>query len=457
MLDQNEDMATSDGFFVCQNNAASPPCSYEGGVGDPGRVVSGNARQAVQIVQVTGCSPDCTSGSTFTISPGVYAPNYAIGKSPGAWWPDKSAVISNAGLENLSVDGSGDQGIENIAFYNTFNSWVTGTRQVRTVVGKNDQFGISLSPGAHNTIANNYFYGSSGASKNYAIRAYISSDNLIANNIFQHNVVPMMAHGSVGNVYAYNYAINNTYDDGGLPQYHYMIGMIGAHSAGSQYNLFEGNIGQAITGDAVHGTPVMNTEFRNYLLGTDPGRTDNLIAVQFEAYARYWNIVGNVLGTPSVTNSYSTSSPAVFQLGAGRGTVPNDPILVNTLMRWGNYDVVSSAVRFEAAEDAHAAAGYPALSGASQSFPASFHYAAKPSWWPTAKAWPPIGPDVSGGNLANLGGHAYTIPAQDCYLNSMHGPTNGTGSVLTFNANTCYAQSGQSVVASPTNLLVVVR
>jgi hypothetical protein len=50
-----------------------------------------------------------------------------------------------------------------------------------------------------------------------------------------------------------------------------------------------------------------------------------------------------------------------------------------------------------------------------------------------------IGPDVISGNITGLGGHANTIPAEDCYLGPMAGPADGTGGVLTFSASGCYS------------------
>jgi len=49
-------------------------------------------------------------------------------------------------------------------------------------------------------------------------------------------------------------------------------------------------------------------------------------------------------------------------------------------------------------------------------------------------AWPAIGPEVSGENLAN------------CYPNVMDGTTNGSSGVLTFNPDNCYSGSGQALL-----------
>jgi len=87
--------------------------------------------------------------------------------------------------------------------------------------------------------------------------------------------------------------------------------------------------------------------------------------------------------------------------------------------------------------------------------PASFYYNSQPSWWPSGKAWPLIGPDVTGGNIAGTGGFANTNPAEDCYLNAMNGPSDGSGGALSFNAAACYTNS--SPVPPPTGLTAVVH
>lgn len=443
-LDQQDDTAPTSGYFVCEATAAS--CSLEDGVSNPGRYVNGIARNKVQIVQVTAIS-----GSTYTISSGLYSPDWSSANNPGAWWP--SATIQSAGVENLSVDASNSGGQANVTFYNTVNSWLTGTRQIRNCSCSRDI--VQMDPAAHSTVANNYLYGTSGGEENYGVEAYLSSDNLIQNNIFQHVVVPMMLNGSLGSVYAYNYALNDSYDDGnGLT---YMANMLAGHSAGNEYLLFEGDIGPGLGGDVFHGNQLMNTAFRSYFKGYDAGRTSALIAVDILAYNRYWNLVGNVLGAPGITTSYSTASNAVvYQLGQGNSngtvTVPNDPLVALTMLRWGNYDVVNAASRFVSSEVPTGITSYGNALPASQSLPPSFYLKSKPSWWPTTKPWPPIGPDVTGGNIAGLNGHAYTNPAEDCYSNVMGGPADGSGNALSFNAGGCYTSAPPP--NPPTNLTI---
>jgi hypothetical protein len=451
-LDQDEDTATTSGFFVCENTSATPKCSLEGGGGNPGREINGVARQQIQIVKVTACSPSCTNGSTFTISPGLHAPNWSASKNPGAWWP--SASIVNAGLEDVSVNATNSGGNTNIGVYNARNVWVKGTRQIRSCSCSRSI--IQLHAVARATVQDNYIYGTSGQSQNYGVESYIVSDSLILNNIFQHTVSPMMLHSNQGSVYAYNFVINNTYDDGGSPQYHYMANAIAGHSAGVMYNLFEGNVGPGLGGDVFHGNQVMNTVFRNYWLGTDPGRIHATSALRLESWNRYWNVVGNVLGTPGYHTVYEASSDtAVYVLGEGRQSVPDDSLVVTTMMRWGNYDVVTGGVRWNASEVPSGISSFANTVPATQLLAASFYFSARPLWWPTGKGWPAIGPDVTNGNISGLGGRAHTIPAQDCYLNVMGGPSNGSGSVLAFNASTCYTTSSPpSAPLAPSNLRI---
>jgi hypothetical protein len=442
MLDQASDSATNSGYFNCEGTSQNPPCSSEGGT-SYSRVVGGLTRWPTQIVKVTGCSPSCNTGSTFTISPGVYSPNVSSGRSPGAWWPP--STIQNSGIENLSIDASNSGGNKNIQLYNAANVWISGIRSIRDTATRSN---IQMHAVTHATIQNSYFYGSqTGHSQNYGVETLIASDCLIQNNIWQATVVPNLLHAATGNVYLYNYSINNTFDGGMSP-------FAGGHSGGVQYNLFEGNIGQKVGADVTHGNSVMNTVYRNYLLGKDTGKTSATNACYLNANSRYWNIIGNVLGTPAYHKAYENGSDtSIYALGSGEGGVPLDSVVASTLMRWGNYDTVNAAVRWQNSEVPTAAPNYPNSVPASQTLPASLYYGSKPSWWPTAKAWPPIGPDVAGGNITNLGGHANTIPAQDCYTNVMGGPVDGSGSVLSFNAEACTESWGG--VSSPKGLKIV--
>jgi len=445
-LDQADSTADNGSFFVCDNTTA--PCSLEGVA--PGRTVGGVDRNQIQIVKITAIS-----GNTYTITPGLYARNWASGSTPGAWWPLN--LIQNAGIEDMSLDYTGSRtSVESGAYFNNAaNCWVKGIRSI-----KPNRNHVWLWESAHITVQDSYFFGTqNAASQSYGVESFISSDNLVVNNIFEQVTAPIMMGPAMGSVFAYNFSINDTYTVAAWLQQAVAIG----HDAGAMYNLFEGNNGSGYWGDVFHGTSGLNTVFRNRAVGWETGKTAVTVPVQLESYNRFDNIIGNVLGQFGYHTTYQTSlgvaaSASIYDLGAGNTeglvTVLSDSLVASTLMRWGNYDVVNAAVRFVNSEVPSGISSYANPVPASSALPPSFYLSAKPSWWPSGKVWPPIGPDVTGGNIPNLAGHAYTIPAQDCYANVMGGPSDGSGSILTFNANTCYAIARP---APPTNLTVVVK
>ena len=236
--------------------------------------------------------------------------------------------------------------------------------------------------------------------------------------------------------------------------------------------LVEGNQQAIAIEDSIHGTHAMTTYFRNQFTGRDTANspTQQTVPILLQSFSRYANIVGNVLGTVSYHNTYQTNTGAgstancdksIYNLGwgnvecasgSGAGQVIADPATVSSAMLWGNYDTVNGAVRWVMGEDGSGDATYPGLASPSMTLPASFYLAAKPAWWGTMP-YPAIEPDVSGGS--GPAGHAYLIPAANCYVNVMGGPTTSVGSALSFNASTCYTAAA-SPPNPPTNLIVTI-
>ena len=120
-------------------------------------------------------------------------------------------------------------------------------------------------------------------------------------------------------------------------------------------------------------------------------------------------------------------------------------------MLWGNYVTAGASTRWLASEVPSNDPVFPNAVPSSQNLPASFYLSAAPNWWPSAKAWPPVGPDVSGGNISGYSGHAYTIPSQDCFSLS--------GNLSNFNPSVCYGSTPPTVpviTAQPSNQIVSV-
>jgi hypothetical protein len=416
------------------------------------------------------------------------------GQSPGAWW---SAITSNSGLENLEVDGS-NLTLDNIVLYGCYHCWVTGVTSIKSA--RSDIL-LYLSEG--DAIRNDYFYqAQSTESESYGIEVEESSAFLIENNIFQQTTAPIMFGQATGAVVDYNFSIDNQFVN------NYINGAYTGHNAGNEFDLWEGNNFVAFMSDNGWGSTTQQTLFRNMAIGWAIGRTNATFPIMWRSYVRDYNMIGNVLGQPGYHNNYqayansttggvnySSENTSIYSLGWGGGLASNcgappcDALVYSTLMRWGNYDTVNAATRWNTTEASPAANTYvnanftsSYFNTLSQILPPSLYYTSVPSWWPSGKAWPPIGPDVSSGNVGTCSGtysgaqatsssqcsggalstawasHVTSIPAQDCYLNVMSGPPDGSGGLLSFDANTCYnGSAGINAPAAPTGLSAVVN
>jgi hypothetical protein len=450
--------SSSGGGSTCYSGAW--PSGYQRGSGS-GATIRGQQ----QIVTVTSCGAVNTPGAscsgtnvTVGISPGLYAPNWRSSQSPGAWWADNP--VYNVGVEDISLAHNSDY--EGIDFFNAQGCWVKGIRSIRQTTTGTGWTHVGAKIGNKITVKDSYFYGY--PNDTYALGSYVASDLLWENNIIQNATAPEVYNSDCeGCVNAYNFSVNDNYPI----STNWLSQSITYHSI-MLYGLSEGNVGSMLYADTFHGTHDMNTLFRNRLDGKEPNNgndtTSNTISVRLNPKARYQNVIGNVLGVSGYHNKYeaapSSSSnqyTSIFSLGIYPETgEDNDPLVGSTLMRWGNYDTVNADVRWQASEVPSGLSKYANAVPSSQTLPASFYLTSKPSWWPSDKAWPAIGPDVIGGNISGLNGHAYTIPAQDCYTNVTGGTIDGVGSPLTFDASVCYASSSDDTTApsSPSGLSV---
>ena len=495
ILDQVDEAADTGTIWNCATQNVCANTIQGGEARNNGPAVNGvSLRSHQQGVVVTAIN-----GNQITISPGLYMPNWRSSQLPQAWFA--TTTITGDGLENLSFDNcavgtsssctTAAGSLESVIIENCNQCWVKG---VRGLWANRSHVRFLLT--THSVLRDSYFYQNiSHATVSYGVEMMGAWDTLIENNIMQQDSdsVPSCSGACEGNVVAYNLNIDNTYGSSAG----WMQAGFQQHSSGDGFNLWEGNTGPGYNADVVHGTHHFETLFRNYLSGFQSlcaGATCNAQTVPIQMYAgsRYFNIIGNVLGKAGYHNRYQCnassgascpsgnhpggtgSDTSIYYTGyTGNGAQPltsitgycGDPTCatrgdfdpqVNTyLYRWGNYDVVNNAVQWNASEVPTGISSFSNAVPSSQVLPASFYLSAKPGWW-GATAWPPIGPDVTGGNITGVGGLANKTPAQLCYTNVMGGPADGTGSVLTFNASTCYG-SLSTPPASPTNLTVIVH
>jgi hypothetical protein len=447
-LDQLDDTSDPGNIYICGTLAAT--CSSEGQVGGGGR---GGNRSELQFALVTAIN-----GTNVTISPGLYMANWTSAKSPSAWWA--TTLVQGVGIEDLQIDnriaGTGSVTV----FNNAYNCWFKNIASI----GGGSRSHVDLQYSPNITVRDSYFWGANGANLSYGIEPWMGGNELVENNIFQHVTTPMLIGAEQGSVYAYNYVIDQFTNS---PSWLYPSAM--NHDPGTIMNLFEGNVMPSAMEDSIHGSHAMETYFRNYLSGLDTanGQTQQTVPFILQSFSRYANFVGNVLGSSGYHNNYQANfggsanncNTSIYNLGWGGvicaiSTVNNDSMVASTMLRWGNYDVVNNSAQWNSAEVPSSLPIYANAVPATHTLPISFYLSGKPSFWPSSKPFPGVGPDVTGGNIASAGGHAYTIPAEDCFRNVMGGSITSEVGVLTFNAKSCYGQS-TTTIAAPTNLTVV--
>ena len=510
ILDQINDVADTGGVTICDNTWA--PCAQEAGPGDnEGRMTGGVARTGItrneqQVVYTTGVTSLGGGSYTVTIATPIFFNNVRSGQQPGAWWP---GFVQHDGIENLTLDYSasavGDTDFGALFIWNCYQCWV---KNIRSLYGQRDSVNVLDSDQVQ--IRDSYFYQTKDNHHHsiaYCVEATESSQVLVENNIFQQQSTPVIFQNGSGDVAGYNFTIGNIYD--GSPGF--MAGSYYSHNGGVEMNLWEGNNMNGIWADDIHGASPSGTLFRNMVQGWQKdcdgaACTNSSTPIILRVNNRVFNDVGNVLGQPGYHTNYqqvATSSStftgveaaSIYSVGLATSDLCSsgnvtacDTIAVSSLMRWGNYDTVNAAVRWNSTEAAPGAVTYAAANFSTGYFntlahtlPASLYYSSTPSWWPTGKAWPAIGPDVSGGNVGTCSGtyagsqgtltgqcsggtlssawgnHVASIPAQDCYLKTLNGPPDGSGSVLPFDANNCYVTTPPSNVPPPPTSIIVLQ
>jgi hypothetical protein len=485
-------------------------CSINGFDGTP----KGSWSRRWQYEYAVATSVNAGTGAVTLLNP-IQMPNYgATGANPMVWINQPEYQI---GIENMSMDSTALGAASRTDFINIrdcYQCWVTGNRFI-------DQgaYGIFAGWSSNLLIEQNYFYNAKGPQASndpYTIRFQTVGNGLIQNNIFQLIRAQFVTDGpSSANVIGYNFSVNDATTSGNL-WFNFW-----EHDT-TALNLFEGNVGIAIRGDQFHGGHLNSTLFRNFetgwascangQCGSATQKDTYTLAVLWDDYTRYGHFVGNIFGTPGYHTGYITNSSYnhnIYGLAIPNNT-PTDPLVQSTAMFWGNWDSKTAATRWcgnssdsgwsaicgsvseiptgapvypnpvPTVGDVNATPPQPAL-------PASFYLTAKPSWFMSVP-FPPIGPDVTGGNVgqcsgtmsnasnagtsqaglpatansqcaaaqtintAAWGGHINANPAMNCYLNTMGGNPDGTNGLLPFDASSCYSPGSSSATLLPLTL-----
>jgi hypothetical protein len=358
-------------------------------------------------------------------------------------WTSSTAQAIGVGVEDMTIiyTGSGNEAIQ---CSNTYAAWFKGIR----FLGAGVSAALYCSNSAHVLSINNYAVPAYTLASSYPPfmgRTY-SCDMLILNNIVTSTASPIEADGgNCGDVTAYNfgrdsftqYPFNTTYD----------------HHSFDNLELWEGNQFGVYTNDNTWGSSSLFTYFRNLGLCNDSPYTTytlsppNYRSFQLDSFQRFMNAIGNAWGS-SVCTSYTggiSGAATIYMIGGGS---PTDALSGNSLMRWGNCDVVSSPhCRFVSGEVPTSMSGNAApfenTVPSNDNLPCSFYFSigSSPctpltnggtglSFWRVCKTWatfptscsatqtqefPIAGPEISGGTYVN--GYANDTPAAIAWEN----------------------------------------
>jgi hypothetical protein len=372
----------------------------------------------------------------------VYSGLYANQSGTGS----PISFLQNASVENLSIlrGANGGIGMEFCAY-----CWLKNVE-----VGDWYNGGISIEYSARtelNTVYVHHCWDSVNSGGEYPISLdNASTEILITNSITNFAGKGMVARaGGAGSVVSYSYIDDTMYDDySGIGDYWVDMGINASHYSGPHHVLFEGNWGDNLDNDNIHGNSVYITFFRNqgsslrtpfvdpslnenvndftglgYACGTSgpsgcsPNAPAPLRAAGPMAYNYWFAYVGNVLGTSGMTTTANGwtyqgdwTSKRIFMLGWNAGLPgaanqggedPNlDGVSGSYIFRHGNYDYVNNAVTW--------------ASGYSQALPNSFYLSSAPAFFGTNYAWPWVTPTGGSQVLSNCGasGTLSCLPAK---------------------------------------------
>lgn len=379
------------------------------------------------------------SGNVLTIDP------------PLMWYMTNSPMavtfarrITMAGIENMTLNDNNQGSQVMVSLASVSYCWV---KNVETEWS--DRGHISFDASARCEVRDGYMHDSythqAGGFEATSYLNYHSSGILFENNIIRRLHAGLFPNSGGGNVIAYNF-ITNQFDSSATT---WMFNDIECHSAHPMMNLFEGNVMTGVSGDGIWGTSSHFTFLRNYISAqngynapsaegsrgpeTAPftRQTQNNVAMGISGFAtnKYWNIVGNVLGSSVVSGSgqsafYMTIPPATQSAGQGTGiymfmlgyqgagdicgcAVGDNNVPWLTLINHGNWDAVSSSQLWS-------------NNISDFTIPSSYYLSSKPTFFGSLP-WPPINPTQVPQQIC--------IPAQARFYSS-YLPTYNTNNTL---------------------------
>lgn len=339
------------------------------------------------------CYVRAVSGTNLSIWPPVVF-SFSEALSPKvAIHSFRTAMV---GVENLKIEHTNANCTGSIMLDEVDNCWIKGVESA-SVPSKHFYLNKAINCEIRECYLHEAFNYGNNAGYGYDL-ANKCTGVLVENNaaymLFPAYVLGDAFGGVVGCVVAYNYSYRPANQTG----WNLQVPDFGCnHGEHNMFNLFEGNIGTGFQSDSYHGSASHTVVFRNHWTAYHPDWTGNAKAVDICRWSYWFSLVGNVLGTTNFsgtyenfTNDYSLTYNTIYRLGypnmgnnAYSATNPPtvedtalDLYVVTNLLRHGNYDYVSSAVRW-------------ADGITNRTFPDSLYLTSKPTWFSNA-TWPPV-------------------------------------------------------------------
>ena len=365
----------------------------------------------------------------------------------GSGYHESGYLTSGFGMEDCTVD-AWDGSPFPVKLVQAWGCWFKGVELHGT---KSRQ--LFLNTVSASVIRGCYTHDTQGSGPNHEGIDFFENCcwNLVEDNISINAGNPAIMFGDsrggcVGNVVAYNYThLDDSPKTGAI----FRVTINDSHGAGgNMLNLYEGNVAKGFIADGYFGSASHGTLLRNFINNT----SSNLgpVCVNLDHYSVYYNIIGNVLGSPTAQESaYETEATGyqsvIYRFGypnmgnfawdepsntegapnplyGGRHTIgpttppdyhlsPNartkaqalDLNVKSTVIRHGNYDYATkSTVNFDRTGGQAKQPGIvwetddsrgTGVDFSDHEIPKSYYLQDKPAWWPPNVPWPPIGPD----------------------------------------------------------------
>jgi hypothetical protein len=328
------------------------------------------------------------------------------------------SFIERAGVESLTIkpDGSADYPLR---IRSSVSCWASNV----VVTNIQSQCGIYMYQTLQCEVRRCSVLHSSSTGDGYGIDMDLNNDGAghtgswVEDNIFDGMYYSIIASGVAGSAFSYNFSTNEHAQSGITFQ---TAAYNATHSPGGMMVLWEGNFGNSMTADKIHGSVSYQTLWRNRFHGLDSNTNflgaysyvnSHQAMVWLTEYSRKWNAVGNALGA-----SWSSSNPAkyfyeisaaqwdsaatddnggIWMLGFNSSGQPLDTLVKSTMIRYQNYDFFHQYSTNETAV------------GGSPTVDSSLLFGSTPSFFGTNR-FPAVAPELTPVYV--------NIPAHDRYL-----------------------------------------